>query len=305
MTTIGYVGLGNMGGALALRLQGQLDSPLFVHDRDPAAEKTLTAAGALACRDAATLAAECDVILLCLPTSDHVASALFGDDGIAAAARPGTLIIDQTTGDPTATREMAERLGTMGLQLVDAPVSGGAVGAAAGTITIMLGAEPGEHQTALEVLTRISPNVYHAGGIGNGHLIKIVNNLLSCAQRVLSIEGVALAAKNGMDPRTAVEILSAGGGRNAYLEKIMGPKVVMGDLHAGFTLGLAHKDVRLACTVGEQSGVPMFMAGLTRELYQMFIAEMGASAQVDTAALVIDRLAGTAVVPTDTSRSAQ
>ena len=294
---IGYVGLGSMGGALAARLHEVLPSPLLVHDHDPAAEQRLTALGAEACRDVADLARRCDVIVLCLPTSDHVAAALFDEGGIAAAARPGTLVIDQTTGDPAATRLMAARLAATDVTLLDAPVSGGAQGAAAGTITIMLGAAEGEHPEAAELLRRISPNVHHAGGLGNGHLIKIVNNLLSCAQRVLSMEGIALAAKGGMDPATAVEILSSGGGRNAYLQNIMGPKVVQGDLHAGFTLGLAHKDVRLACAVGEQSGVPMFMAGLTRELYQMFIAEMGASAQVDTAALVIDRLAGTSVVP--------
>jgi 3-hydroxyisobutyrate dehydrogenase len=292
---IGYVGLGSMGGALAQRLQ--LSHHLLVHDLNAAAVANLVGAGATACSSAQDLAERCDVIMLCLPTSDHVRTALFGPDGIASSARAGTVIVDQTTGDPMATRDIAQELARHGLQFADAPVSGGIQGAAAGTIAIMVGAEPDVRERVLSVLRSISPNVFVAGGVGNGHLIKLVNNLLSCAQRLLTLEGMALAVKNGMDASVAAEILGFGGGRNAYIERILGPKVLKGDLHAGFTLGLAHKDVRLACAAADQSGVPFFFGALTRELYQAYAAELGRDAQVDTAALVIQRLAGTQIVP--------
>ena len=296
---IGYVGLGNMGGALAERLQ--LTHPLIVHDQNEAAVRHLVQSGATSCADLADLGARCEVILLCLPTSDQVRDVIFGEGGLAAAGKPGMLIVDQTTGDPSATRAMAAELARRGVDLIDAPVSGGVQGAKNGTISIMVGAAPEQYARIHPILASVSPNLFHAGGVGAGHAMKLVNNLISGAQRLLTLEGVALAMKNGIEPQKAVEILMAGGGRNSYLEKIMGPRVINGKLAAGFTLGLAHKDVRLACQLGIDSGIPMFFGNLTREFLQMCISDMGRDAQVDTAALVVDRLAGTHVVPPDYS----
>ncbi|KWF32834.1 3-hydroxyisobutyrate dehydrogenase [Burkholderia diffusa] len=292
---IGYVGLGNMGGALAKRLQRQLT--LSVYDLSPSAVESLAELGARACVTLTDLASRCDVILLCLPTSNHVRTALFGEGGLASAAKAGTLIIDQTTGDPIATRAMAKDLAELGIELIDAPVSGGAQGAEAGTIAIMVGAEPKQYARAQPVLNAISSNVFLAGGIGSGQVIKLVNNMLSGALRLLTFEGIALAAKNGIGPDKACEILLAGGAKSAFLEKFMAPHIVHGRLATGFTLGLMHKDVRLACQLGEDSGVPMFFGNVAREFYQMCINEMGADAQVHSAALVIDRISHTAVVP--------
>jgi 3-hydroxyisobutyrate dehydrogenase len=239
------------------------------------------------------------VIFLCLPTSDHVREVIFGKAGLSASLRPGTMIVDQTTGDPIATRAMAADLAERGVDLIDAPVSGGKQGAQAGTIAIMVGAAPEQFARIEPIFKAISPNIFHAGGVGNGHVVKLSNNLLSMATRFLTYESVALAVRNGVDPKTVVDIMLASGGRNAYLERIMAPRVLNGKLNVGFTLGLAHKDVRLACKLGEDSGVPMFFGHLARDLYQTCIAEMGADNQVETAALVIDRLAGTQVVPAE------
>jgi 3-hydroxyisobutyrate dehydrogenase len=126
-----------------------------------------------------------------------------------------------------------------------------------------------------------------------------VNNLLSHSQRLLSLEALALADKNGVDPRTAHAILVTGGGHNAYLERSFGPRVMHGDLSPGFTLGLAHKDLRLATDLARVSEVPSFFGAVARELYQLCIAENGDDAQVDTAALLIDRWARTKLVPTE------
>ncbi|KVQ63103.1 NAD(P)-dependent oxidoreductase [Burkholderia territorii] len=292
---IGYVGLGNMGGALAKRLQ--LRFPLSVYDLNPASVKCLVEQGATSCATLTDLASCCDVIILCLPTSNHVHAALFGEHGLASAAKAGTLIIDQTTGDPIATREMAENLAKLGIDMIDAPVSGGAQGAAAGTIAIMVGAGSEQYAHALPVLQAISSNVFHAGGIGAGQVIKLVNNMLSGALRLLTFEGIALATKNGIEPQRACEILLAGGAKSAFLEKFMAPQIIHGQLATGFTLGLMHKDIRLACQLGDDSKVPMFFGNVAREFYQMCINEMGADAQVHSAALVIDRIARTAVVP--------
>jgi 3-hydroxyisobutyrate dehydrogenase len=293
---VGYVGLGSMGGALARRLQ--LTHNLTVYDSDAAAVRRLTDAGARTVTSLTGLASRCDSILLCLPTSDHVRSVIFGPDGLLEGLRPGTIIVDQTSGDPTATREMAVQLLDRGIHLVDAPVSGGVRGAEAGTIAIMVGASEEDYDRIHPLLSAISPNIFHAGGPGNGQVIKLVNNMLSSAQRLLTFEGLALAAKNGVAPRTALEILMSSGGRSAYLEK-RGAEVLNGNLVANFTLGLAHKDVRLACQLGVDSGVPLLLGNLTREIYQMCLNERGAQAQVDTAALVFDRLSGTQIIPAE------
>jgi len=293
--SVGYIGLGNMGGALAERLQ--LQHPLVVHDRDPAAVQRLVDRGASACSSTSELAARTDLIFICLPTSREVREVIFGESGLADAINPGTLVVDQTSGDPTATRAMAAEIEALGAEMIDAPVSGGVQGAQAGTIAMMVGAKADQFARIHPVLAAISPNIFHTGGVGTGHTMKLVNNLISCSQRLLSFEGVALAAKNGIEPRTAVEILLASGGRNGFLEQVMSPHVINGNLDFGYTLGLAHKDVRLACQLGLDSEMPMFFGNLTRELYQLCISERGREAKVDTAALVVDRLAGTHVVP--------
>ncbi|PMS30144.1 3-hydroxyisobutyrate dehydrogenase [Trinickia symbiotica] len=294
-TRIGYVGLGNMGGALARRLQ--LTHPLRVYDMNADAVAGLVEAGAEACGALPELAAACNVILLCLPTSAHVRTVIFGRGGLAEGVRPGTLIIDQTSGDPTETRAMASELASRQIALIDAPVSGGAPGATAGTIAIMVGAGPQEWERVKPVLTAISPNVFHAGDVGTGHVIKLVTNVISGAQRLLTLEAVALAAKNGIDPKVSSDILRRGGARNAYIETVLGDRIAKGKLDVPFSLALMHKDVKLACKLASDSGVPMLFGSLTQELYQLCINEMGGGAGVDTAALVIDRISGTHIVP--------
>ncbi|MFE4500963.1 NAD(P)-dependent oxidoreductase [Rhodococcus sp. NPDC056743] len=291
--SIGYIGLGSMGGALAERLQ--LSHPLLVNDHDQQAVDRLVAAGAQARAHSSDLAAECTTIFLCLPTSDHVRSVILDPD-FTEKLHPGTLLVDQTTGDPNATREMAEILAKQGVSLIDAPVSGGWRGAQAGTIAIMVGAPRPDFDRISPVLADVSSNVFHAGDVGAGQVIKLVNNLISGAQRLLSLEGIALAAKNGLDPAKAIEILTSGGGRNVFLEKFA-PRVIEGQLAPGFTLGLLLKDLRLASELGAASSTPLFFGNLTRDLYQTHVNELGYGAEVDASALVIDRISGTHVVP--------
>jgi 3-hydroxyisobutyrate dehydrogenase len=192
---------------------------------------------------------------------------------------------------------MAVELAEHGIELVDAPVSGGAKGADAGTIAIMVGASPEQFERLKPVLAAISPNIHHAGSCGAGQVIKLVNNMISGVQRLVTQEGIALASRNGIDPRIACEILLAGGARNAYMEKFMLPHVLEGNVSPGFTLALMVKDMRLANQLANDTNVPSFFGSLARELYQLAMAEMGPHGEVDTTALVMDRLAGTAMVP--------
>lgn len=292
--SVGYIGLGDMGGALARRLH--LSHPLVAYDLNLANLDQLVACGARAATGLPDMAASCEVIFLCLPTSQHVRSVIFGADGLATALRPGTVIIDQTTGDPIETRKMASELAAREVALVDAPVSGGAKGATAGTISIMVGASEELLDRARPFLDAISRNVFHAGDIGAGHVMKLVNNMISGTQRLLSLEGLALAAKNGIDPAKAVEILSVGGARNAFLAE-SAPRLLTGNFGTGLTLELMHKDLRLACQLGADSGMALLYGSLTREFYQLCIGQVGAGERVDRSAVAMERLAGTTIVP--------
>lgn len=296
---IGYIGLGNMGDALARRLQ--LEHPLRVYDHDAASVQRLVDRGATRAESVADLAAACDVILLCLPTSEHVRDVVLGAQGIAAAAKSGTLIVDQTSGDPTITRAIAAELAGRGIDMVDAPVSGGPAGADAGTIAIMVGAEPAQFDRVEPVLRAISPNVFHAGGIGCGHVVKLANNLLSAGTRLMTLEAMALAVKNGVEGEKALAIMMAGGGRNFWMEKYMADHILTGKLKAAFALGLLHKDVRLACQLGQDSGMPMLFGNLAKDFYQMALNEYSFDAPVNVVALTMDRITGSHVVPDDHS----
>ncbi|MGE0715044.1 MAG: NAD(P)-dependent oxidoreductase [Alphaproteobacteria bacterium] len=294
---VGYIGLGNMGGALARRLQ--LSIPLQVYDLNPAAVATLVAAGATACASAREVGERSDIVLTCLQTSRQVHSVVFGADGLAEGLAPGAVIADQTTGDAFATRAMSAELAPRGIHLVDAPVSGGPPGAAAGTIAIMAGAPPELYARIEPVLRAISSNVFHTGDVGTGHVMKVANNLLAAAQRMLTHEVMCLAAKNGVAPATAVEVMQKSSGRNYTLDVTYPRHILAGKMFQGFTLALMHKDVTLANDLAQQAGVPLFMGALVKQLYQAAIAEMGAESDVNEAVRMYERMAATRVRPAE------
>jgi 3-hydroxyisobutyrate dehydrogenase len=294
---VGYVGLGNMGGLLAERLQ--LSHVLHVYDRNPNAVERLVSRGAIPCESLADLGRRCDVIFLCLPTSDHVEQVIFDEVGILSAAAPGTLLIDQTTADPNRTRAMAQKLSCREIELIDAPISGGPKGAREGTVAIMVGGTKHQFDRAAPLLTSLSPHVFHAGEIGSGHVAKLANNLLSAAHRVATMEALALASKNGVDASKMIEILLASSGRNFFIENFARSSIVSGKLATGFSLSLMHKDVKLAGQLGVESGVPMFCTNTVREYFQVCMNLMGPETEVNAVAVVMDKLANSHIVPSD------
>ncbi|WP_323032516.1 NAD(P)-dependent oxidoreductase [Paracoccus sp. (in: a-proteobacteria)] len=189
----GYIGVGNMGGAVARRIQRV--EPLVVYDLSAEALARMADAGATVAGSVSELAQACDVIFLCLPTSDHVRGVLFDEGGLAASARPGTLIIDQTSGDPTATREMASILAETGIEMVDAPLSGGLKGAEEGTVAIMVGGSEAQFARIHPLLEAIGPNVFHAGPLGAGNAVKLANDLVSAAHRLISFRGAGIGGQ--------------------------------------------------------------------------------------------------------------
>lgn len=291
---IGYVGLGNMGGALARRLA--LTHPLRVHDLRPEAMRALSGDNCIPVQSAAALGSECGLVLTCLPTSDDVRRAVLGDGGVAEGMERGGIILDQTTGDPNATRSMAAELSERGIRLIDAPVSGGRQGADEGTIAIMVGADESDYAEVEPVLRAISPNVFRCGGTGTGHVMKIVNNVIAATSLAASFEAIAVGVRNGLDFAKAVEILNKGSGRTFMSERVIEAQT-RGPHPFGFAMSLMHKDVRLATTLGAESGAPMFIANAVRELYQSSLRHLGAEADMTEIARTVERNADMRMLP--------
>ena len=291
---LGYVGLGNMGAALARRLLRRHKMRLY--DLRPQAMARLADLGGIACQSPKALAAESDLVMTCLPTSADVREAIFSADGLAAGLKKGSIIADMTTGDPNATRAMADDLKSAGITLIDAPVSGGPHGADAGTIAIMVGAPVDVYARLQPVFESISPNIFHCGDIGTGHTMKLVNNVVAASVRVATFEAVTMGIKAGLSLETCSRVLAKGSARS-YTTEITLPKFVKGELKTNFTLGLMHKDVRLATELGVASAAPMPVCNLVREIFQIALNEQGADADVNCLIHLHERLAQVTFAP--------
>ena len=290
---IGFIGLGNMGGALAMRL---VSPSLMVFDADPARVTPFTDGGAVAA-SLDEIAAACEVIFACLPTSAVTEAVLFGAGGLAGKMRAGQIFVDMTSGDPAISRDQAARLALQGIDFVDAPVSGGPRGAREGSIAIIVGGSDGLYQTLLPLLHRISSNIFHAGPVGAGHALKAGNNLLNLICRMASFEVVSLLVNEGVDPQRAVEILQKSSGRNYATEITLPDNILSGKMHQGFSMGLMHKDAGLALgmAVARTQDMPIGQAAFAA--LQAAVDMHGAEADMSLVALDYEERTGARIRP--------
>ena len=251
---IGVVGLGAMGGRMLTRL-AQKRVAVCGFDRD--------AARRAACPQAVdsldALLDASDTVILSLPDSPAV-EAVMGL--VLAAPRAGRLVIDTSTADPASTRRLQAQAATAGVAFVDAPVSGGPAGAAAGRLLVMLGGAPADADRAEALLAPLARAVVRCGGPGAGNVVKLVNNLLCSAHLLLAGEALRLGEAAGVDPETLAAALAAGSGRSAAIEVNL-PQWVLTDAYdSGFSLALMAKDVRLAEALGALGPLGTATAGL-------------------------------------------
>lgn len=291
MADIGFIGLGNMGRALAKRLL--TEHRLHVWDLNPAAVEALVADGAVPANGPGGVGASgADVVITCLPTSAEVEDVLFADGGVAESAAAGTLVVDMTTGDPTATKALAARMAERGIEMIDAPVSGGVVGAEQGTIAIMVGAPAELFDRVRPALSAISPNIFHVGDIGAGHAMKLVNNMISSCVRIATFEGLALAVKAGIDPSRFAEILSKSSGRS-YVSDTTLPKFVIPGRHdQGFGLALMHKDLTLATKLAQDMQAPLMTGAYAREVFRLALNRLGTDVDITQIVRIFEEAAG-------------
>ncbi|MEN8584707.1 NAD(P)-dependent oxidoreductase [Burkholderia sp. RS01] len=253
MSTIGFIGLGNMGFPMASRL-ADAGHRLIVSDRDPGAVQRFQDEQPDA-RTAADTAAwqEADVIITMLPNSDIVEGVL--TNGVAAAASLNTLFIDMSSSEPVRSRDLAKRLEGQGMRYLDAPVSGGVRGAQNGQLAIMVGGRWHDLDQARDIFDVLGKSVIHVGKAGSGHAAKALNNLVSAASVVATVEALRVGERFGIDPATMTEVLNASSGRSNTSENKVAQFMLSGTFGSGFPIGLMTKDIKIATALADSLGI--------------------------------------------------
>jgi 3-hydroxyisobutyrate dehydrogenase len=292
--TVGYVGLGAMGRALAGNLVGKQD--LMVWDLNPRAIEDFVARGARAATSLADLGAQCDLVILCLPKSENVEQALFGADGLAAHLASGAVIVDQTSGVPAASRSFAARLAPAGITLIDAPVAGGVPSALAGQITIMASGKAEAFERVQPVLAAISPKVFRCSGqVGDGQAVKAINNMVNAGYRMATLELLAMGRRLGLTAAAITDALNAGDGRSFISFRLL-PAIVAGTSSTDFAMSLMVKDLNQAAELGMAARAAMPISDAARGLMHIALNVLGPDSRLDDVVSFMERLTGTTFI---------
>lgn len=265
---IGFIGIGAMGKPMALNLL-KAGHELYVFDVVAAAVADMTAQGGQACTTPKELAQKTDVVITMLPNAKIVESTLTGENGLLAGSRPGQVFIDMSSVSAGSTQQMAKRAKEKGVGYVDAPVSGGVVGATAGTLTIMVGGELDDVQKILPILQAMGKNINHVGGVGAGDSIKVVNNLLLGINMAAVAEALVLGVKSGLSPQVMLDIIKGSSGRSYALEAKTPGFIMKNNFAAGFAIDLQYKDLELATETAKSLGMPLPLGAMAQQIFEM------------------------------------
>lgn len=277
MSTIGFIGLGHMGGPMASNLV-KAGHTLKVFDLVPDAVRALVQAGATAAASAADAVAGVDLVITMLPASRHVEGLYLGEGGLLTQIARGTLVLECSTIAPASARKVSEAAAQRGIPMLDAPVSGGTGGAAAGTLTFIVGGAAQDLEAARPYLETMGKNIFHAGAAGAGQVAKICNNMILGIQMAGTAEALALGVANGLDPKTLSDIIAKSSGRNWATELynpwpgVMGHAPASHDYAGGFGVDLMLKDLGLAAEAAMQAKSATPLGELARNLFALHSA---------------------------------
>jgi 3-hydroxyisobutyrate dehydrogenase-like beta-hydroxyacid dehydrogenase len=292
-STVGFIGLGAMGGPMALNL-ARHGFPLVVHDIDPVKTERLRARGASVADSAAAVAAGTTRTICMVETTAQAEAVIVGPGGIAERAGPGHVVACMSTIDPLVARRLGATLEARGIAMVDAPVSGGTERAASGELSIIVGG-PTETVKACDDLFRaMGRNVFHVGPLGQGLAMKLVNNMLVQVNTVAVAEALVLGVKAGLDPQAIYDVVRVSTGTSFAFETRV-PRILRRDFAPGGTVDISFKDQELETQFAKQLGVPVLLANVSQQVYQM--ARAAGLNKEDGSAIVkvLERLAGVTV----------
>jgi 2-hydroxy-3-oxopropionate reductase len=288
---VGYIGLGLMGKSIARNIMNA-GFPLMVHNRSQASVKELVAEGAQAAVSPAELAAQVDVIFTNLPDSPDVETVVLGETGILEGARQGLIYVDNSTIKPATARHIAAEMGQKGVLCLDAPVSGGDIGAREGTLAIMVGGPAQALERVRPVFQAMGKTITHVGSEGAGQIAKAANQIMVAAQMVAMGELLIFAQKAGADPEKVVEAIR-GGAAQCWTLDVKPPRLFAGNRNPGFKAFMQAKDLGIVLDTARQYGVPLPSTSVHAQLFNAMLV-MG-MAELDNSALVgvIEALSGT------------
>ncbi len=287
---VGYIGLGLMGKSMARNIL-KAGFPLVVHNRSRAAVEELVSEGAEGARSPADVASRADIVFTNLPDSPDVETVALGEHGIIEGAHPGLIYIDNSTIKPAVARQVAEALKSHGVSMLDAPVSGGDIGAREGTLTIMIGGSTEALQKARPVLECIGKTITHVGDTGAGQIAKAANQIMVAAQMVAMAELLIFAKKAGADPRKVVDAIR-GGAAQCWTLDIKPPRLFDNNRAPGFKAFMQAKDLSIVLDTAREYGVPVNSTAINAQYFNAML-EMGMS-ELDNSAVigVVETLAG-------------
>ncbi len=294
MLKVGYIGLGLMGKSIARNIL-KAGFPLVVHNRSRGAVEELVGEGAVAANSPKEVASQVDVVFTNLPDTPDVEQVVLGENGILEGAQEGLIYVDNSTIKPASARRIAEKLGEKGVFALDAPVSGGDIGAKNGTLTIMVGGEANALEKVMPVFQAMGKTVTHVGDAGAGQVAKAANQIMVAAQMVAMGELLVFSKKAGVDPRKVVEAIK-GGAAQCWTLDVKPPRLFDGNRNPGFKAYMQLKDLNIILDTAREYDIPISGTVENTKLFQEMIdAGMG---ELDNSAVVgvIEEKAGVKIV---------
>jgi 2-hydroxy-3-oxopropionate reductase len=291
MLKVGYIGLGLMGKSIARNIL-KAGFSLVVHNRSHQAVDELVAEGAQAASSPSEVAAQVDIVFTNLPDQPDVEKVLLGENGIASAVHPGLIWVDNSTIKPAAARSLAATLAGMGVLSLDAPVSGGDVGARLGTLAIMVGGPREALEKTMPVFQAMGKTVTHVGAAGAGQVAKAANQIMVAAQMVAMGELLIFSQKAGVDPRKVIEAIK-GGAAQCWTLDVKPPRLFSGNRTPGFKSYMMAKDLNIILDTAREYGIPLPSAAVDAQLFDAML--QNGLGELDNSAVVamIENLAGT------------
>ncbi len=265
--TVGFIGLGAMGDPMALNLVKRGFS-LVVHDIDPVKAERWRTRGATLAPSPADVAAKADRTICMVETTAQAEAVIAGERGIIHMARAGHIVACMSTIDPFAARRLAEQLAARGIAMVDAPVSGGTERAASGELSIIVGGDAQTVAACQDLFRAMGANVFHMGRLGQGLAMKLVNNMLVQVNTIAVAEALVLGVKAGLDPQAIYDVVRVSTG-NSFAFEMRVPRILKRDFSPGGTIDISFKDQELETAFAKQLGVPVLLANVTQQVYQM------------------------------------
>ncbi len=271
ISRVGFIGLGIMGAPMAANLL-KAGFAVTVWNRSPSRTQPLLEAGAEGADSPAAVAAASEVTLSCVTNSGDVEEVALGPGGVVEGAKPGSVYVDCSTIAPATARKVAEALGRREVAMLDAPVSGGDIGARAGTLAIMVGGEAEVFERCLPVFEAMGKTIVHVGPNGAGQVVKLCNQVAGGLNLLAAAEAIGLARRAGVDPEKMLQVVSAGAAGSWMLSNLA-PRAVRGDFAPGFMVDLMQKDLRLVLDEAHETHTPLPGTALVSQLFQGIQAE--------------------------------